>query len=73
MVLARNLEGASFDYDKSDFLAGLQEIRERTFKPKTILSAWEKTGISPYEPSQVLSELIDPLSSSRDQESLNKH
>jgi hypothetical protein len=35
-------------YTKVDFLAAFQQIHERMFKRKTILSAWEKAGLFPF-------------------------
>ncbi|KAG6095387.1 hypothetical protein E4U14_008253 [Claviceps sp. LM454 group G7] len=42
----------------------LQEVRNRTFiKKRTIRSAWEKSGLIPCNPSRILDELQDALSS----------
>jgi hypothetical protein len=51
------------DFNKADFLFHLQEVRNRTFKKSTILSAWEKCGLFPYNPARVLDQLQEPLSS----------
>lgn len=62
-VLRREVADGAFDFDKSDFLANLQEVRNRTFKKSTILSAWEKAGLFPFDPTKVLDQLQDALSS----------
>ncbi|KAM5344596.1 hypothetical protein ACJ41O_013131 [Fusarium nematophilum] len=62
-ILYREIADGNCTFGKADFLTHLQEARERTFKKSTILSAWEKSGISPFNPSVVLEQLKDPLSS----------
>lgn len=62
-VLYREIADGATDFNKSDFLFHLQEIRDRTFKKSTIISAWEKCGIYPFNPSVVLDQMVDPLSS----------
>lgn len=62
-ILYREIADGATDFSKTDFLFHLQEIRERTFRKKTILSAWEKCGLFPHDPAKVLNNLIDPLSS----------
>ncbi|KAG5993508.1 hypothetical protein E4U52_001915 [Claviceps spartinae] len=48
----------------SSFMFHLQEVRNRTFiKKRTIRSAWEKSGLIPCNPSRILDELQDALSS----------
>lgn len=49
------------DFKKTDFLACLGDVRVQTFKKKTIKSAFEKTGIWPFNPDRVLSQIeCDP-------------
>ncbi|CCE34560.1 uncharacterized protein CPUR_08493 [Claviceps purpurea 20.1] len=48
---------------KADFLFHLQEIRNRTFKQRAIISAWEKSGLLPHNPLRILDRLQDALSS----------
>ena len=48
---------ASGDYTKIDFLANFQAIHDRAFTKSTIISAWQKTGLFPYDPSIVLDRL----------------
>lgn len=67
------MEKGSFEYGKDDFLTRLQEIRDRTFKPHTIRSAWEKYGILPYNPAIIVDALQDILSSALDPNALNNH
>lgn len=59
----REIADGAVDFGKADFLAHLQEARNRTFQQSIILKAWEKCGIFPYNPSIVLDQLQDPLSS----------
>ena len=53
------------NYGKLDFLNGLTHIRRRALKKSTILSAWEKCGLSPWNPAVVLDCLEDPINSAR--------
>ncbi|KEY72792.1 hypothetical protein S7711_10316 [Stachybotrys chartarum IBT 7711] len=62
-VLYREVADGAVSFNKADFLFHLQEIRNRTFKKSTILSAWKKCGFFPPDPSVVLDKLQDPLSS----------
>ncbi|KJZ69539.1 hypothetical protein HIM_11081 [Hirsutella minnesotensis 3608] len=62
-VLYREVADGATDFKKTDFLFHLQEVRNRTFKKATILSAWQKCGLFPHNPSIVLDELQDALSS----------
>ena len=62
-VVYREVADGASDFGKTDFLYHLQEIRNRTFKKHTILSAWEKCGLFPHKPSMVLDNLQDALSS----------
>jgi hypothetical protein len=62
-VLYREIADGAYNFNKTDFFFHLQEIRDRTFKKSTILSAWERSGRFPYNPSVVLDALQDPLSS----------
>ena len=48
---------AHYSVDKVDFLEILQETRDQTLTETTILSAWEKSGLSPLCPDQVLRQL----------------
>ncbi|WAO97211.1 Hypothetical protein NCS54_01492600 [Fusarium falciforme] len=48
---------------ESHFTKELYEMRNRTFKKSTIVSAWRKCGIYPFDPSVVLDQMVDPLSS----------
>uniref|UniRef100_A0A8H7K8Z9 DDE-1 domain-containing protein n=1 Tax=Bionectria ochroleuca TaxID=29856 RepID=A0A8H7K8Z9_BIOOC len=62
-VLYREIADGAYNFNKTDFFFHLQEIRDRTFKKSTILSAWQRSGLFPYNPSVVLDTLQDPLSS----------
>lgn len=44
-------------FSKVEFLSHLCQIRKQTFKATTILSAWRKTGLWPYNPSVVINQL----------------
>ena len=48
---------ANGDYIRIDFLANFQAVHDRAFKISTIISAWEETGLIPYNPSIVLDRL----------------
>lgn len=48
---------AHYSVDKVDFLEILQETRDQTLTETTILSAWEKSGLSPLCADQVLRQL----------------
>ena len=45
------------DINKMEFLSLLPGIRKQTFKKGTIKSAFEKTGLYPWNPKKVLSQL----------------
>ena len=45
------------EFGKLDFLASLTTMRARTFKKSTILSAFRKTGLIPYNPEIVLQKI----------------
>lgn len=53
------------DFNKTEFIASLEDIRLKTFKPKTIRSSFRKTGLVPYNPKIVLEKLreYNPLPS----------
>jgi DDE superfamily endonuclease len=44
-------------FSKIEFLAALTNIRKQAFKKSTILSAFRKTGIIPFDPQQVIGPL----------------
>jgi DDE superfamily endonuclease len=41
-------------FTKVDFLAAFETFYQETFKPSTVMSAFRKTGIVPYNPAKVL-------------------
>ena len=43
--------------DKSDFLVAFQQARATAFKAETIQNSFKATGLAPYDPIQVLSQL----------------
>jgi len=45
------------DFNKMELLSALHEIRVQAFKSTTILSAWKKTGLFPFNPAMVLGGL----------------
>ena len=45
------------EFGKLQFLVELQTIRGKTFTEATICSAWKKTGLIPFNPEMVLSEI----------------
>lgn len=44
---------------KLEFLSYIQQIRKQAFKKDTILSAFQKTGIQPFNPQPVLQQLAE--------------
>lgn len=48
------------DFDKIEFLQALHKVRLKTFKRQTILSAWRKTGLIPFNPQIVLDAVQKP-------------
>ena len=44
-------------FDRTEFLHAIDLIRRNIFKKNTILSAWKKAGIFPYNPAIALSQL----------------
>jgi len=48
-------------FDKIEFFTAIESIRTQTFKPTTILSAFRKTGLWPFNPDIVLDKL-QPIS-----------
>jgi hypothetical protein len=51
------IQYGNISYDKVDFLNGFQKIRNNTFKSRSILSAWHKAGLFPFNPEIVYSKL----------------
>jgi len=47
------------DFNKIEFLSALRSIRLQAFKESTILSAFRKTGLIPWNPDAVLSRLLE--------------
>lgn len=47
------------EFGKLQFLAEFQAMRDKTFTEATIRSAWEKTGLIPFNPEMVLSKIRD--------------
>ena len=45
------------DFDWVEFLACFQSMRKRTFTDSNIISAFQKTGLFPYDPEQVLGKI----------------
>ncbi|KAJ0132738.1 hypothetical protein HZ326_24172 [Fusarium oxysporum f. sp. albedinis] len=62
-IIYIEISDSTSNFGKSNFLAHLQEARNRTFKKTVIIKAWQKCGIFPFDPSIVLGQLKDPLSS----------
>jgi hypothetical protein len=52
-----SIQYGNLDYSKTEFLHAYQTIWDRTFKQQTILSAWQKTGLFPYNPLIVLNKM----------------
>jgi hypothetical protein len=47
----------SQNISKADFLATVKEIRAQTFIHNTVLNRWRRTGLMPFNPDVVLSQL----------------
>ena len=45
------------DFDKCEFLDEINSIRQQTFKLSTVQSAFQATGLIPYNPEVVISKL----------------
>jgi hypothetical protein len=59
-VHSRTRFGASYSIDKVDFLEIYQEARDKAISVGNVLSAWEKTGLSPLNPDIVLHQFRPP-------------
>lgn len=46
------------DFNRLEFLNALPEIRRKTMKKSTILSAWKDAGLIPYNPDLVIAPLL---------------
>jgi hypothetical protein len=46
------------DFTRIKFLNVLHQIRQKTFKEQTILRGWRVTGLIPYNPGPILSQLL---------------
>ena len=55
--LDETVRDGGVDYDKLDFLAMFRRMREKTFTRSTILSAWQKTCLIPYNPGVVIRKI----------------
>ena len=52
------------EFNKTEFLDQIESIRQRTFKPSTIQSAFRATGLIPYDSSIVYSKLREAVPAS---------
>ena len=57
MALHNSVQYGDVEYNKVDFLAANQNMCNKTFKNRTILSAWKKTSLFPYNPQIVLDKV----------------
>jgi|GraSoi_2013_40cm_1033754.scaffolds.fasta_scaffold13737_1 hypothetical protein len=57
VVLEESIRWGGADFDRTEFLACFQDIRQHAFKVGTIRSAWEKAGLVPLNPSRVISQM----------------
>ena len=51
-------------FDKVEFLAALQSMRNQTFKKHTVKSAWRVAGVRPFNPETVIAKLPRELAHS---------
>ena len=56
-VIDHAMRTGCYDFSKIEFLSALRSIRQQAFKPTTIVSAFRKTGLIPWNPDLVLSSL----------------
>jgi DDE superfamily endonuclease len=49
------------DFNRLEFLAALPAIRKETFKPATIISAFKKTGLVPWDPKIVMDKVREAI------------
>lgn len=56
-AISQAIRDGATDFNKLDFLGSLRNIRKQTFKTSNILTAFEKTRISPLNPNAVLSNI----------------
>jgi hypothetical protein len=56
-AIADSCQFGDFRFDKVEFLHHLQGVRNKTFKPSTIRSAFQKAGLIPFDPKVVLSKM----------------
>ena len=45
------------DFNRLDFLAAFRRFHTQAFKPSSIISAWKKVGLMPYDPDLVLDQI----------------
>ena len=57
IAITDSIQYGDLDFTKMEFLSAYQTMRDRTFKSKTILSAWQKTGLFPFQPSVILDKM----------------
>jgi hypothetical protein len=64
LAVHQAIRNMQLTYDYSCFLQDLQGIREKSLTEKTIMSAWSKSGIFPFDPEVVLKKMktySDPI------------
>jgi len=59
------------NFDKAEFLDTIDSIRQQTFKSSTIYSAFQATGLIPYNPDIVVSKLREVDTSAPQQSPLS--
>jgi hypothetical protein len=57
LELQDSIRYGGVDYKRTDFLASFQSMRDQTFKPHIIRSAFENASLIPFNPSIVLGKL----------------
>jgi len=45
------------EFSKVEFLSAFEKMRKQTFKKSTILSAWKKAGLFPFQPTIVIDKM----------------
>jgi hypothetical protein len=56
-AVARAFRNSCTEFDKLQFLSNLHQVRIDTFKRSTILSAWRKARLIPFDPDIVLAQI----------------
>jgi len=59
-AVSRAFRNGCIDFNMMEFLQALHKVRLDTFKRSTVLSAWAKSGLIPFNPAIVLNQIQMP-------------